>query len=220
MATNYPGAFDSFDDPGQTQDSPSHAKLHNDLNDAVEAIEQTLGLNPQGDYASVRARLNVGWQHITSGQFVAQSAVDISIPPSTYRMIRVYLSGVTSETGTTLRMRVNNDTTPDLHRRMIGVLDGNDGYDGTTALDTSWIIANWTSTERASCEVLIQEANVPSRLPMISRFGAYTGSAAGSRVGVATGALSSNTLLTSLRILPGTGTIGGHYIVEGYRLPS
>lgn len=219
MTTNYPGGYDSFPAPGTNLDDPPHDELHIDVQDAVEAIQSELGLNPSGSYASVATRLNVGWQHITSGSFTSQSAVDISITPSTYRMIRVYISGITSEAGSTLRMRVNNDSTSDLHRRMIGVLDGDDGYGGTAALDTSWIIANWTSTERASCEVLIQEANLSSRLPMMSRFGSYTGTAAGSRVGVATGALSVNTLLTSLRILPGAGTITGNYVVEGYRLP-
>ena len=35
-----------------------HADLHNSLNDAVKAVQATLGVNPQGGYASVASRLS------------------------------------------------------------------------------------------------------------------------------------------------------------------
>jgi hypothetical protein len=46
MATNYPGSLDTFVNPasGNTLDSPSHSLQHSDINDAVEAIENKLGV--------------------------------------------------------------------------------------------------------------------------------------------------------------------------------
>lgn len=59
MASNYPGSLDSFTNPAGTDalTSPAHAAQHADANDAIEAIESTLGVNPQGTAVSVAARL-------------------------------------------------------------------------------------------------------------------------------------------------------------------
>jgi hypothetical protein len=61
MSTNYPGALDSFVNPTATDTLDSatvpHATQHADANDAIEAIEVTLGVNPQGGSATVVARL-------------------------------------------------------------------------------------------------------------------------------------------------------------------
>lgn len=58
MATNYPGGYDNFPSPGTNLDDPPHDELHIDVQDAVEAIESELGLNPRGSFATVRARLD------------------------------------------------------------------------------------------------------------------------------------------------------------------
>jgi len=46
MATNYPGAIDSFATPTPTSslDSPSHSQLHKDVNDASIALQKNLGI--------------------------------------------------------------------------------------------------------------------------------------------------------------------------------
>lgn len=61
MATTYPGAIDSLTNPVSTDplSSPAHAGQHTNANDAIEAIEGTLGVNPQGAYATVAARMAV-----------------------------------------------------------------------------------------------------------------------------------------------------------------
>jgi hypothetical protein len=61
MGTDYPGALDNFINPEPTdpRTDPPHASQHSDLNDAVEAIQATLGVNPHGSQASVAARLGV-----------------------------------------------------------------------------------------------------------------------------------------------------------------
>jgi hypothetical protein len=61
MATAYPGGIDDFTNPTSTDTlnsiSVPHASQHADLNDAVEAIEATLGVNPQGSESTVSARV-------------------------------------------------------------------------------------------------------------------------------------------------------------------
>ena len=62
MASNYPGSLDSFDtiaSDKKTSDSVggrTHRAMHNDLGDAIEAIETELGTTPSGSYATVKAR--------------------------------------------------------------------------------------------------------------------------------------------------------------------
>ena len=62
MATVYPGAIDALSNPtaGDNLDTASvlHTTQHTNINDAVEAIETELGINPRGAALSVRARLD------------------------------------------------------------------------------------------------------------------------------------------------------------------
>jgi hypothetical protein len=62
MATSYPGALDSLTNPTATDTLDSatvpHAAQHANANDAIEAIEATLGINPQGSSATVKARFD------------------------------------------------------------------------------------------------------------------------------------------------------------------
>lgn len=60
MSTSYPAGLDTFTNPTGTDplDSPDHAGQHADANDAIEAIEAELGLDPAGSEATVVARLD------------------------------------------------------------------------------------------------------------------------------------------------------------------
>lgn len=61
MATAYPAALDTLTNPTATDAMNSatvpHATQHANLNDAMEAVQATLGSNPQGGFASVKARI-------------------------------------------------------------------------------------------------------------------------------------------------------------------
>ena len=63
MASNYPGSLDSFDtiaSDKKTSDSVggrTHWQMHNDLGDAIEAVQAELGTDPAGAYATVKLRL-------------------------------------------------------------------------------------------------------------------------------------------------------------------
>jgi hypothetical protein len=89
MATNYPGALDSLTNPtaSDTLDSATvpHASQHANANDAIEAIESTLGVNPQGSSASVAARFATtavlaAANAFTVGGHVITNAVTTVIP--------------------------------------------------------------------------------------------------------------------------------------------
>src|SRR5688572_18417672 len=60
MPSNYPGALDVLTNPLGTDQlsSPSHSGQHTNANDALEAIEAELGIDPAGASATVVARLN------------------------------------------------------------------------------------------------------------------------------------------------------------------
>lgn len=59
MATSYPAGYDALANPGTNlSSSPLHSVQHTNLNDAMEAVQAELGLNPSGSAATVAARLD------------------------------------------------------------------------------------------------------------------------------------------------------------------
>lgn len=63
MASSYPGALDSFSNPTPTtlRDAAgglAHDVQHANANDAIEAIQTTLGVDPQGTFTDVAERLD------------------------------------------------------------------------------------------------------------------------------------------------------------------
>src|SRR5882757_4880716 len=70
LSTQYPNAIDTLVNPGSNdfQDSITipHNVQHTNANDAIEAIEGALGINPHGTFATVRQRLDV-MQNAISG---------------------------------------------------------------------------------------------------------------------------------------------------------
>lgn len=61
MASSYPGSLDSLTNPasGDAMNSGAgHAAQHADANDAIEAIQATLGVDPQGGELTVADRLD------------------------------------------------------------------------------------------------------------------------------------------------------------------
>lgn len=60
MASNYPSGLDTFTNPAGTDNLAAgigHAAQHDNINDAVRAVEVELGTTPKGSDASVAARL-------------------------------------------------------------------------------------------------------------------------------------------------------------------
>lgn len=61
MASNYPDQIDSIPraNPNQNLNTIPHSALHNLTSESVEAIQASLGVNPQGSEDTVSARLSV-----------------------------------------------------------------------------------------------------------------------------------------------------------------
>jgi hypothetical protein len=57
MPTNYPSNLDSWPTVGPLLSSTPHSDVHEDLQDAVEAIQTELGTDPAGSATTVRARI-------------------------------------------------------------------------------------------------------------------------------------------------------------------
>ncbi len=59
MASTYPGAPDTFTDPGPNLGTPGreHSSLHTELAEGIAAVQSTLGANPQGPYFTVGDRI-------------------------------------------------------------------------------------------------------------------------------------------------------------------
>lgn len=53
MATNYPTSKDNLTNPAATESLEGHATLHSNVNDAIEAIENKLGVNNSADVNSI-----------------------------------------------------------------------------------------------------------------------------------------------------------------------
>lgn len=81
MPTSYPAAFDAFSNPTSSDNLDSisvpHAAQHTNVNDAVEAIQAELGLDPAGGYTTVRARLEATEQ--LTGSLAAPNSALLSL---------------------------------------------------------------------------------------------------------------------------------------------
>ena len=53
MATNYPTSKDNLTNPAATESMEGHATLHGNVNDAIEAIENKLGVNGSTDVNTI-----------------------------------------------------------------------------------------------------------------------------------------------------------------------
>ncbi len=70
MATNYPSQLDVLINPTATDKLNSvtvpHHQQHTNLNDAVEAIQTVIGINPAGSHLTVKDRIIAVESNITS----------------------------------------------------------------------------------------------------------------------------------------------------------
>ncbi len=76
MAIQYPTALDNLINPAPTDrlnsNTVPHHQQHADLNDAVEAIQTVIGINPAGSHLTVKDRIiaiesNVSIQSVLNG---------------------------------------------------------------------------------------------------------------------------------------------------------
>lgn len=82
MATQYPSSLDVFTNPTPTDTlnsgSVPHHLQHANINDAVEAIQTVLGLNPAGSHLTIKDRIITAESSI-SNQSVLNGLTDVTI---------------------------------------------------------------------------------------------------------------------------------------------
>jgi hypothetical protein len=82
MATQYPASLDNFVNPSSTDSLDSvtvpHHKQHTDINDAVEALQTVIGLNPAGSHLTVKDRI-IAVETNISTQSVLNGLTDVTI---------------------------------------------------------------------------------------------------------------------------------------------
>lgn len=82
MATQYPVSLDNFANPTATDRLDSlttpHHQQHTDINDAVEALQTVLGLNPAGSHLTVKDRI-IATETNISNQSVLNGLTDVTI---------------------------------------------------------------------------------------------------------------------------------------------
>lgn len=68
MTTKYPGAIDGYAEIRVARNRIDEivAEDHNDCRSAIIAVEQTLGINPQGPFGTIKARMDDAYQNIES----------------------------------------------------------------------------------------------------------------------------------------------------------
>ena len=82
MATNYPTSLDVLINPTATDTLDSvtvpHHVQHANANDAIEALQTTLGVNPAGSHLTVKDRIISAEQSI-SNQSILNGLTDVTI---------------------------------------------------------------------------------------------------------------------------------------------
>lgn len=82
MAIQYPDALDILINPGPNDPLNSstvpHYQQHADLNDAVEAIQTVLGLNPAGSHLTVKDRI-INAETLIAAQSLLNGLTDVTI---------------------------------------------------------------------------------------------------------------------------------------------
>jgi len=149
VTTSYPGSLDSFTNPASTDTLSSstvpHAAQHDNANDAIAAIETTLGTNPQGSYSTVAARLSAlgtsgvtfsQWRFTSSGGETSLSGSDAFSTTLAYTAgaEMVFVNGVLLERG--VDYTASNGTSVSLTNALVA------GDIATVASPSSFSVAN------------------------------------------------------------------------------
>lgn len=223
MPSTFPGAIDSFTDPlaNSSLASPSHSTLHSDINDAVEKVEQYMGLvkvipTSVSSAGGTGATLNSTTGTVTVG--TSNTSVTLNgVFSSLYDNYRVIYSGAGNGTANHYLRLTIGAITAGYYGSMFG---GAWGFNTTHALgvnnQASWLYAGFGSTGYVMLDADIYNPNISGRNKFIST--RWTFNETNSAYSMFNGELVNTTQLTSLTITPSTGTIsGGSIRVYGYR---
>lgn len=152
MPSSYPSSLDSFSNPtssNKLNDSGVlHADQHANANDAIEAIEATLGINPQGASATVVARLGTLATN-ASPTFTGT----VTLPLTTAGYVKTTSAGIISSSSAVAQADVTNLTTDLAAKAPIA----SPTLTGTPAAPTA--AANTNTTQIATTAFVLGQGN-------------------------------------------------------------
>ena len=233
MASDYPGALDTLVNPTSTTARNAGgglalSEVTSNANDAIEAIQATLGVDPQGAESTVADRLDTieagggagggGLVLIDSGTFTTASPVNIdTVFDSTYDDYRLVLSVTPSAASVTVTMRLRASSTDATasnytgERHVIGVntVANENGTDRWQAL-----LCDTATTSRMAYDIFAPALTEPTSFAgwghtYYAGIGFYFGYGA-------TGHYTATTAFDGFSLLVSTGTITGRWAVYGY----
>ncbi len=102
MASAYPAALDVLANPsgGDSMVTVDHAAQHANANDAIEAIQSTFGVNPQGGSATVAARLAAIADSVDAVRQEVVSGTECTISSTTTANVTLVFTSATAVTVT------------------------------------------------------------------------------------------------------------------------
>ena len=235
MAINYPTSLDNFTNPSATSslDSPSHSLQHSDANDALEALEEKVGIgaSPAGSATAGQVLTAQGggtalWTtpalvHLNTTTFSAVASQDVTCFSADYEdyLVQIFLT-TSSAAASTLRVQLGltgSFDTGNNYRSASGhVSVGNADSSYAQNAVASWQIVNSIDTGKPAK----MDLNIAKPfLALNTHFtGLYFGRTAASQMAGHVGGIHDlASSYNQIKIFPASGTITGSVSVYGLR---
>lgn len=214
MPSTFPGAIDSFTDPlsNSPLNSPSHSTLHSDINDAVEKVEQYMGLVKVIPTAATNGTINATTGTVTIGNAVA--SVSVTCFSSLYDNYLIQIIGGSATLEDNGRLVLGSANTGYYGNLLYASVSTPSTFNGAGDNNGSQFSFVWRALSSSG-----QFANIqlfgPNRAQPTFISGDWV---AGTASGRYQGYQNSSTQFTAFTISPATGTLTGGLIrVYGYR---
>ena len=214
MPSNFPGAIDSFTDPlsNSSLASPSHSTLHSDINDAVEKVEQYMGLVKVIPTGATNGTVGATGT-VTIGNAVSSVTVSGAFS-SLYDNYRILVSGGTSSASNVFALTFGSQATAYYWSFLYSVWGTTTPSADTGNNTTRFLYVGQTNSRGNYADISVVSPFLANDT-YISASSPYGG---GTYSGTVNGGLAVTTSFTSFTLTCNAGTItGGTIRVYGYR---
>lgn len=160
-----------------------------------------------------------GWETIVPG--VIHSANPYQIPVGVYDMVRITLAGSMDGDAGTVTMRVNEDSTSNLHESawMTWNPESEAILEGAGFTGTSWTIAKWNGVQGSYAELTMLATHIATNIPFSGHSTQVSSTEGVRRISRFSGRLAADRQLSSVSLLTsggvGLGTV--RVWIEGHR---
>jgi hypothetical protein len=232
MASSYPGALDTLANPSPTDtmnDGDGHAAQHADANDAIEAIQATLGVDPQGGESTVADRLDAieggggggggGLVLVDSAGISSASSGSIdSVFDATFDEYYVQVDDLdVSGTDVALTMRLRASATADTSGNYVCLayyVGPSNGIKTNTASGTEFTLGGFTNGYRQSVRLRVSNPHLAKQTPVAKDLSInYPGS--GPYMNLFGGVFKTTTVFDGVEFGISSGTMSGTIRVFG-----